>query len=77
MLVVFFNNILLFCTLVAKEFLGSPISSWTQTVMLDRFAEGRDNHGSILDVVMKGKKHQFARYKNVCISSLLFRQISS
>ena len=39
----------------ADKFLGSSLSSWTQTVMVDRFVEGRDNHESILDVDIKGK----------------------
>ncbi|XP_076812660.1 uncharacterized protein LOC143459403 isoform X1 [Clavelina lepadiformis] len=36
---------------LGAEFLGSPLSSWTQTVMLDRVSEGRGEYGSVLDVI--------------------------
>uniref|UniRef100_H2Y2Z6 Uncharacterized protein n=1 Tax=Ciona intestinalis TaxID=7719 RepID=H2Y2Z6_CIOIN len=38
---------------LAKVFLGSPLSSWTQSVMFDRVARGNSQHSSLLEVLFK------------------------
>jgi len=37
----------------SSVFLGSPLSSWTQTVMLDRVSQGLFDYRSLFDVILK------------------------
>jgi len=37
----------------SKIFLGSPLSSWTQTVMLDRVSQGLFDYHSIFDIILE------------------------
>ena len=39
---------------MSKYFLGAPLSSWTQSVLVDRIAREDYNHESILDVISTG-----------------------
>ena len=39
---------------MSKYFLGAPLSSWTQSVLVDRIAREDYNHESILDVISQG-----------------------
>nr|XP_039273478.1 uncharacterized protein LOC120347527 isoform X1 [Styela clava] len=39
---------------LSKTFLASPLSSWSQSVLLDRMSEGRSTFESVLDVLVDG-----------------------
>lgn len=39
---------------LSKYFLGAPLSSWTQSVLVDRIARGNYDHQSVLDVISVG-----------------------
>lgn len=45
--------------LVSKRFLASPLSSWSQSVLLDRMVEDKE-YESVLDVLYDGKFHHTA-----------------